>query len=138
MHVAGVSLRELVHGHRAQDSLAAVFRNLEHFWNLMRIAAEVRNPDSVGAKCEWPTKLNIILESAQQNPFGHLHHGVITRIHVAEKTKNPFFAKDLTEKGGAIDILLRQRRYLGHLHQEYSKMFEVPETAAKLVKNRLS
>ena len=100
----------------------------------MRIAAEVRNPDSVGAKCEWPTKLNIILESAQQNPFGHLHHGVITRIHVAEKTKNPFFAKDLTEKGGAIDILLRQRRYLGHLHQEYSKMFEVPETAAKLVK----
>ena len=42
MHVAGVSLRELVHGHRAQDSLAAVFRNLEHFWNLMRIAAEVR------------------------------------------------------------------------------------------------
>ena len=38
-----------------------------------------------------------------------------------KKPKTHFFAGDLTEKGGAIDILLRQRRYLGHLHQ-YSKM----------------
>ena len=66
----------------------------------MRIAAEVRNPDSVGAKCEWPTKLNIILESAQQNPFGHLHHGVITRIHVAENPKTHFLQKTSRRKVG--------------------------------------
>ena len=33
-----------------------------------------------------------------------------------------------------IDVILWQRRYLAHLLQEYSKMCEVAETAAKLIK----
>ena len=49
------------------------------------------------------------------------------------KAKNPVSAQELKEKGGAIDILLWQRRYLAHLYTEYSKMFQVAETAAKPV-----
>ena len=49
------------------------------------------------------------------------------------KVKNPFSAADLKEKGGVIDVILWQRRYLAHLLQEYSKMCEVAETAAKLI-----
>ena len=51
-----------------------------------------------------------------------LHHGGIAHSHVSEKSQ-----KELKEKGG-------QRRCLAHLPQEYSAMFEVAESAAKLVK----
>ena len=37
---------------------------------------------------EWPTKLNT-RESAAESDFDHVHHGVITRIHVAEKSQKP-------------------------------------------------
>ena len=72
---------------------------------------------------EWPTKLTNILEKGQQNPIlvVYIMESLLT-VMWRNKVKNPFSAADLKEKGGAIDILLRQRRYLGHLHQEYSKM----------------
>ena len=53
------------------------------------------------------------------------------------KAKNPFSAADLKEKGGTVDILLWQRRYLAHLLQEYSGMFDkVADSAAKLATMR--
>ena len=75
--------------------------------NLMRIAAEVRNPDSVGAKCEWPTKLNIILESAQQNPFLVIYIMESLLAFMLRKKPKTHFAGDLTEKGGDIETSLR-------------------------------
>lgn len=85
---------------------------------------------------EWPTKLNTILEKAQQNPALTIYiMETLLTIMLRKKAKNPFSAADLKEKGGVVDILLWQRRYLAHLLQEYSGMFnnKVAESAAKLV-----
>ena len=50
-----------------------------------------------------------------------------------KNAKNPLSALELKEKGGTIDILLWQHRYLAHLLQEYSGMFDkVADSAAKL------
>ena len=127
---------------------------LYHVPKLRTVKDLLRNWDSLGkipdaltildrAKCEfgreslfeWPTKLNNILEKAQQNPalIIYIMESLLTFM-LRKKAQNPFSAGDLKDKGGAIDMLLWQRRYLVHLHQEYSKMFEVADTAAKLVK----
>ena len=83
---------------------------------------------------EWPTKLSNILEKGQQNPtlVVYIMESLLTFMW-RNKVKNPFSAADLKEKGGVIDVILWQRRYLAHLYTEYSKMFQVAETAAKLV-----
>ena len=84
---------------------------------------------------EWPTKLNNILEKGQQNPalIIYIMETLLTVMWRTE-AKNPFSAADLKEKGGVIDVILWQRRYLANMLQEYSKMCEVAETAAKLIK----
>ena len=125
---------------------------LYHVPKVRAVKDLLRNWDSVSnipdaltildrAKCEFgreslfesPTKLNNILEKAQQNPalIIYIMESLLTFM-LRKQAKNPFTAGDLKEKGGAIDMLLWQRRYLVHMHQEYSKMFDEP--AAKLVK----
>ena len=83
---------------------------------------------------EWPTKLNTILEKSQQNPalLVYIMESLFS-IMLRKNAKNPLSALELKEKGGTIDILLWQRRYLAHLLQEYSGMFDkVADSAAKL------
>lgn len=84
---------------------------------------------------EWPTKLNNILEKAQQNPTLTIYiMETLLTMMLRKKSKNPCSAADIKEKGGTVDILLWQRRYLAHLLQEYSGMFiKVADSAAKLV-----
>ena len=83
---------------------------------------------------EFPSKLSAILEKSLQNAGLTIYTmEALLALMLRNKAKNPVSAQELKEKGGAIDILLWQRRYLAHLPQEYSKMFQVAETAAKLV-----
>ena len=92
------------------------------------------------ARCEFGrdslfesvTKLNCILMKGQQNPalITYIMEAVYT-VMLRKKAKNPFSLLELQDKGGTVDILLWQRRYLAHLLQDYSGMFTVAESVAK-------
>ena len=130
---------------------------LLHFPSLRNVKELLRNWDSLNkipealtildhARCEFgrdslfelPTKLNTILEKSQQNPALLIYiMESLFSIMLRRNAKNPISASDLKEKGGTIDILLWQRRYLAHLLQEYSGMFDkVADSAAKLATMR--
>ena len=84
---------------------------------------------------ETATKLDRILQKGQQNRILiiYIMEALFTYM-LRKNSKNPFSVAELQEKGGRIDILLWQRRYLVHLQQEYSGMFKVAESAAEALK----
>ena len=112
-------------------SLRAVSDLLRHWDSLKKIPGALALIDR--AKCEfgrdnlfeWPTKLANILEKAPQQLVTYIMESLLAFM-LRNKTSDPFSAMELKkEKGGVIEILLWQRRYLWQLHQEYSEMFEV-------------
>ena len=94
------------------------------------------------AKCEFgrdslfesPTKVQICLEKGAHNPvlIVYIMEMLFTYM-LRKRAKNPFSTAELKEKGGTVDVLLWQRRYVSHLQKEYPDMFKVAESAAKCV-----
>ena len=60
-------------------------------------------------------------------------HGDIVHNHAAEKSQRTNSAADLKDKGWAIDVSLWNHRYMSHFIQAYPNIFQVAESAAKLI-----
>ena len=83
-------------------------RTVKDFNTRHSLSLTGRSVNPAASLFEWPTKLNIILESAQQNPFLVVMYIMESLLaFMLRKKPKTHFAGDLTEKGGDIETSLR-------------------------------